>query len=110
MVCPQNLSYNYLVNGTNVLNGYPVGTVIHPAITTIGYVPAVTWVTHVLFGKGLIYVAVIGDPEFYFSVSAHSVTLLTALSLYLTGRWAHQGLRSHLPILAKSQTNEESAV
>ena len=30
------------LNGINVLNGDPVGSLIHPAITTIGYIAAVT--------------------------------------------------------------------
>ncbi|MBM3272686.1 hypothetical protein FJY94_05465 [Candidatus Kaiserbacteria bacterium] len=99
IMVPQDLSYNYLLNGLNVLNDDPIGSLIHPALTTIGYIAAVTWVTHLLFGAGPLDAAVIGDPEFYFSIAAHSVTLLTALCLFLMGRWAYQGLRSRLLVL-----------
>jgi len=96
IMVPQDLSYNYLLNGLNVLNGDPIGSLIHPALTTIGYIAAVTWVTHLLFGTGPRDAAVIADPEFYFSIAAHSVTLLTAFCLFLLGRWAYQGLCSRL--------------
>src|SRR3990172_498961 len=94
IMVPQDLSYNYLLNALNVLNGDPIGSLIHPALTTIGYVAAVTWIVHLLFGSGPLAAAVIADPEFYFSFAAHGTTLLTALSLFMMGRWAYQGLRS----------------
>lgn len=94
VMVPQDLSYNYLLNALNVLNGDPIGSLIHPALTTIGYIAAVTWLAHLFFGSGPLAAAVIGDPEFYFSFSVHGTTLLTALCLYLMGRWAYQGLRS----------------
>ena len=90
----QDLSYNYLLNALNVLNGDPIGSLIHPALTTIGYIAVVTWVVHLFFGSGPLEAAVITDPEFYFSFSAHGTTLLTVLCLYLMGRWAYRGLRS----------------
>jgi len=94
IMVPQDLSYNYLLNALNVLNGDPIGSLIHPALTTIGYIAAVTWVVHLLFGSGPLAAAVIADPEFYFSFAAHGTTLLTALCLFMMGRWAYQGLRS----------------
>lgn len=94
IMVPQDLSYNYLLNALNVLNGDPIGSLIHPALTTIGYIAVVTWAAHLFFGSGPIETAVLADPEFYFLFSAHGTTLLTALCFYLMGRWAYQGLRS----------------
>lgn len=91
---PQDLGYNYLFNGLNLLNGDPLGSLIHPALTTIGFIAGVTWLAHRLFGSGPIDVAAVHDPEFYFAFSVHSTTLLTAICLYLMGRWAYRGLRS----------------
>jgi len=103
VMIPQDLSYNYLLNGVNALSGIPLGTLIHPALTTVLYMCVVILGTWLVAGHGSIAESVVADPESYFQVAAHGWTILSTLALWVMGRMALRGLKSRaLVVTAQS--------
>ncbi len=94
IMVPQDLSYNYLFNAVNVLNGDAIGSLIHPAITTIYFYAALIFGTHAFYGTGDIARAVVANPEKYFEVIAHAHTALLGLSSFAMGLLCWRGLKS----------------
>ncbi|WP_085444445.1 discoidin domain-containing protein [Magnetofaba australis] len=94
VLIPQDLGYNYLFNGVNILRGDAAGTLIHPAITTIYYYAGLTWLIYQLFGAGELAAWVVGHLEFTSQCISYFTAFLGMLAFYVAGVLVWRGTGS----------------
>jgi len=97
IMVPQDMGYNYLFNGLNLLTGDPLGTLIHPAITVSVFFALLIFPLYLVFGVGDLEYSVVTQAEFYTRFADYLVILLGAAAIYALGRLALRGTRS-LPL------------
>src|SRR5215467_5377240 len=96
---PSDLVYTYLFNGLNILTGYPLGTLNHPAITVSLFFALCTWVIHSVVGSGELVRDVIQNAEFYMRSVNSIVVMLNMACIFVLGQMAYAGTRRLLLIL-----------
>tara|TARA_Y100001968_G_scaffold240883_1_gene224426 strand:+ start:866 stop:1891 length:1026 start_codon:yes stop_codon:yes gene_type:complete len=74
---PSDLGYTYLLNGMNVLFGYELGVLIHPAITVSYFYGVIIFLYYKLAGTGDLQTHVINNAELYSGI----INTLTSLGI-----------------------------
>jgi hypothetical protein len=90
---PNDLVYTYLFNGLNILTGYPLGTLNHPAITVSSFFALCTWVIHSVVGSGELVRDVIQNAEFYMRSANSIVVALNMACIFVLGQMVYAGTR-----------------
>lgn len=103
MMIPQDLGYTYLINALNVLYSEPLGVLIHPAITVVGFMAFYLKVAHLFFGQNDLITDVFTYAEFYFEIAVFLVIFITGLASYLMGLFVYKSLKDYrYPIIVQS--------
>jgi hypothetical protein len=103
IMVPNDISFVYLLNAVNLLSGHAPGTLIHPALTVMYFLAAITWGTYRLFGNDPLAADVVSRPDFYFSIFVSCIIALMTLSHYVMGLLVYRGLKNlRLTMLVQS--------
>lgn len=95
MMIPQDLGYTYLINALNILYSEPLGVLIHPAITVVGFMAFYIKIAHLFFGQNDLITDVFKYAEFYFELAVFLVIFITGLASFLMGLFVNKSLKDY---------------